>query len=232
MEKLRCLVVDDDQLWQSVLEDLVKKTEFLQLVKVCSNAQEAVQSLISDNVDILISDVEMPEMTGVDLVKSLNKKPEIIIISSHDKYAVDAFDIDVCDFLLKPIQDYGRFLKAILKAKTNIESQNDIKPDKESIFFKIDSSLVRFNFKDIIYFEAYGDYVKVATTEGKKVIYSTLKNVDQKLPIDKFIRIHRSYIVNVNHIANIEQNNLEINKEILPISNSYKDALKAKINTL
>lgn len=229
-EKLSCIIIDDDRISIQVLEELVQKTELLDFVASFTNAPAALQLLKKQNIDLIFLDVEMPEMTGLEFLQSLTKKPEIIITSSKEKYALDAFNSDVTDYLLKPITEYSRFLKAVMKV---VDNKTEVaESESDSIFVKVDSLLINLDFDEILWVEAYGDYVKIITKEKTHTIYSKLKVIEERLPSSSFFRVHRSYIVNLNKIDNIDHTNLQIDTKIIPISNSYKDSLIKKINLL
>jgi len=229
---INCVVIDDDQVSVEVVSELIKRTDYLKLVDTFNNPISASAALSSGNIDLIFLDVEMPEMSGLDLIKTLEHKPQIILISSKENYALDAFALQVTDYLLKPLTDYPRFLKAVMKAKEVIDRAGAERSNKEGIFLKVDSLLINFNLADINYIEAYGDYVKVHTESKVYTIYATLKGVESKLPVSEFIRIHRSYIVRIDKIQNIDNNNLQIFDKIIPISNTYKPVLMERINTL
>jgi len=229
-----CILVDDDLMSLKILQSLVGKTPFLQVEGMYQNPVEAFKALSEKNVDILFLDVEMPEMTGLELLDTLSVLPQIILTTSKHNYAVDAFDYDVADFLLKPINNYSRFLKAVRKAKAKLEKpaiENHINGTNQ-MFIKVDSLLVNFNLTEILYVEAFGDYIKIQTEQKTFVVHSKLRTVEEALPANDFARIHRSFIVRLDKIKNIDPSNLEVGKKVLPISNSYRSNLMAKINTL
>lgn len=229
-EKLSCIIIDDDRISIQVLEELVNKTDLLEFVASFTSAPAALQLLQKQEIDLIFLDVEMPEMTGLEFLQSLTKKPEIIITSSKQKYALEAFNSDVTDYLLKPISEYSRFVKAVMKVVDN--KAENIESNTDSIFVKVDSLLINLEFTNILWVEAYGDYVKINTPEKTYTVYSKLKVMEERLPDSTFFRVHRSYIVNLTKIENIDHTNLQIGSKIIPISNSYKDALINKINLL
>ncbi|MBT0811291.1 response regulator transcription factor [Litoribacter ruber] len=232
--KYTCVLVDDDRMSLRILEILVEKTPFLEVVGVFDNPVDAFRMLSEVRVDIVFLDVEMPEMSGLELLDTLADQPQIIITTLKDMYAVPAFDYEVADFLLKPIENYSRFLKAVRKAKANLEKANGIGNQEKvkQIFIKIDSLLLNFQLKDILYIEAFGDYIKIYTEQKMYVAHAKLRTVEETLPKNAFARIHRSYIVRLDKIENIDPSNLEVRKKVIPISNSYRPNLLAKINTL
>ncbi|MCY7349367.1 MAG: LytTR family DNA-binding domain-containing protein [Cytophagaceae bacterium] len=233
VDTLSCILVDDDPISLEILESLVEKTDFLQLVGVYNNALEAAQVLHDQSVDLLILDIEMPGMTGLQLIETLETNPQIILVSARSEYALEAFAYDVTDFLLKPIESYTRFLKAALKARRN-HQRNATPPvsGSDTLFIKVDSMLVNFDLKEIRWIEAYGDYVKIHTESKSYTVHATLKTVEDSLPPQEFVRIHRSFLVRIDQIKNIDSNNLQVGQEVLPISNSYRPALFERIRTL
>lgn len=228
--KLTCAIIEDDPVSMSVIQGLAEKSGLFQSISCLDSSSKAVGWLIENPVDLIFLDVEMPDLTGLELLKSLTNKPAIIIISSNPKYAVDAFEYSVTDFLLKPVKDYVRFLTAVNKVK--FKERADDKRAEEELFVKVDSLLMKLNFDDIVWVEASGDYIKIQTIDKVQVVYSTLKKMEEKLPQHKFVRVHRSFLVNISKITNIDSSNLEINKKIIPISGTYKDDLLKRISVL
>lgn len=228
---MNCIAVDDDQLSLKILEGLIAKTDMLNLLGTFDDAVEAANVTTNQNIDLIFLDVEMPEMTGLELIKILDKKPQIIIVSSKSKYALDSYNYDVVDYLLKPVENYARFLQAVQKAHKNFQQKSPKEAD-DYIFIKVDSLFLNFNFHDILWVEAFGDYVKIITEEKIYTVYSTLKTIEKKLPEDDFIRVHRSYIVRIDKIKNVDLSNLQIKNKIIPISNTYRQSFFERINTL
>jgi two-component system LytT family response regulator len=224
---MNCLIVDDDELSRKTMEHFIHETAFLTLVKSCSSAIEAANILASTKINLIFLDVEMPVMNGIDLLKNFSDHPQIILITSHKNYALEAFEYNVTDYLLKPVT-YPRYLKAVKKA---FEQHKDtpLSPNKEDIFVKVDSSLIKLSLKDILWLEAMGDYVAIVTAEKKYLVYSTMKRMEEKLP-ESFMRIHRSHIVNIHRISNIDDFSVTINKTVLPVSRNYKESLIQRLN--
>ena len=234
-DQLSCIIVDDDPMSIKIMEAHVAKTAFLEHTASFSNSIEAAAALRDSDIDLVFLDVEMPEMSGLDLIKTLEHRPEIILVTSQKDYALEAFELAVSDFLLKPVDDYSRFLKACLKVQKELQKEKVAvsgEDTSDNIFLKIDSLLVNFKMNEILWIEAYGDYVKVHTSDKVHVVYSTLKAVAENLPSSEFVRIHRSYIVRIDQIKNIDAYNLQIENHIIPISKSYKSDLLEKIKTL
>ena len=229
---LNCLVVDDDALSRSVVEDLIAETEFLHLVKSCENALEAVNVLNENQVDILFLDIEMPKMDGMELIKSVQPLPQLILVTSHAQYAVESYEHNVTDFIVKPV-NAGRFIKAVDKARKNIEGKRaSISTSGQSIFIKTDSKLVQLNTDEILFIEALGNYMRIFTTKGKYTILSTMKDMESKLPTPTFARVHRSFIVNVQKIETIEDNFILIEGKQVSIGKAYKEELDKRLNLL
>lgn len=233
---MNCIIVDDDKLSRRILEEFIQKTEGLNLKQSFSDPVNAVNFLKNeDDIHLIFLDIEMPEMTGLDFMNSLKISSQVIIVSSKDKYAIDAFDYDVTDYLLKPIT-YTRFFKAIDKVTSRFEKDKNNLIGKEEIFIKKNSSLVRLKYEEILWIEALENYVVFNTFKDKYTIHFTMKAIEQKLPKLKFTRVHRSYIVNVSCIEVIEDNSVIIKTQdgskTIPIGKSYKDHLMNEINLI
>jgi DNA-binding LytR/AlgR family response regulator len=230
MPRISCAIVEDDFISLKVIEGMAEKTGMLHVEASFTSPLEAVQWLSANPIDLLFLDMEMPDLTGLELLRSLVHKPAVIIISGNPAFAVDAFEFSVTDFLLKPLKDYSRFLMAVNKV-VDKEKKNS-SPVDNNLYVKVDSLLLKVNTDDIFWIEASGDYIKIQTTDKVHTIYSTLKKIGSRLPDHKFVRVHRSFIVNLSKITNIDPNNLEVNKKIIPISGSYKEDLLNKIQVL
>lgn len=233
---MNCIIIDDDKLSCRVIEEFVGKTENLELLQTFTNAVDAINYLRhNEEIDLIFLDIEMPEMSGIDFMDSLtNSVPQIIIISSKDIYALNAFEYDVTDYLLKPVQ-YVRFYKAVSKAM-NRYSKGKLDSKGDEIFIKHNSSLVRLKYNDVLWVEALENYVIVNTFHEKYTIHFTMKAIEQKLPANKFSRVHRSFIVNTSSINVIEDNAILIKThdgtKSIPIGKSYKDKLMNDINVI
>ncbi len=232
---MNCIIIDDDKLSRKVVEEFVNRTDGLNLINSFENAVSAINVFNEDaDIDLIFLDIEMPEMSGIDFLETLKNPPQIIIISSKDKYALSAFEYDVTDYLLKPIT-YGRFFKAVDKANERYK-QSKIDSKGEEIFIKKNSALVRLRYEDILWVEALENYVIFNTFSDKYTIHFTMKAIEQKMPSNKFTRVHRSFIVNTSSIKVIEDNAIVIKtkegNKTIPIGKSYKDKLMGDINLM
>ncbi len=232
---MNCVIIDDDALSRKIVEEFVKRTEFLDLKITYENAVDAINdlNLESKDIDLIFLDIEMPEMDGIDFLNTLNDLPQIIIVSSQEKYALEAFDYDVTDYLLKPIT-YGRFYKAVNKAKNiKLANSND---GIDEIYIKNDSALVKLKYNDVLLVEALENYVIVNTFKEKYTIHFTMKAIEKQLPLSQFIRVHRSFIINLKKIERIEDNTIivKIDKgtKSVPIGKAYKENFMKCINLM
>lgn len=231
---MNCIIIDDDLMSRRIIEEFVNRTDQLNLLSSYENAVDAINAFNSEeDIDLIFLDIEMPEMSGIDFLETLTNPPQIIIISSKDKYALDAFNYDVTDYLLKPIS-YSRFFKAVNKA--NVRFKNKVDTKDNEIFIKKNSALVRLKYEDILWVEALENYVIFNTFSDKYTIHFTMKAIEQKLPSNRFTRVHRSYIVNTSSIKVIEDNSVIIKThdgaKSIPIGKSYKDKLMGDINLI
>ncbi len=228
---LNCIVVDDDEMSRKVVVHFIEKTNFLQLNKEFDNAMDAVHYLDEEHVDIIFLDVQMPEMSGMDFINALEKDIEIILITSEEKYAVEAFEKKVTDYLVKPIE-YARFLQAAQKAQSNVEIKRSATVVRKEFFVRTDAKIVRIPYDSILFVEALADYVIIQTEQKKHIVHFTMKGIASRLPEDEFVRTHRSYIVNLNKIEALEDNSILIGEKYIPIGASYKEAFLGLLNFL
>jgi len=228
--KIRTVIIDDDPFSTKVFEKFVQNTEFLELGAICNSSMEASKLLRTQPFDLLILDVEMPEMSGLGLLSTLNREAMVIIVSASREYAVEAFEQNVIDYLVKPVQ-YPRFLIAAQKAleKVKLHSQG---VTNEFTFVKVEQKLVKIPFADIQYIEALGDYVHLIANNKKTIVYATMKSIENKFPANKFIRVHRSFIVNLDKIGAIEDNNILIGDKYVPIGATYLKGVLQVLNRL
>ena len=231
---MKCIIVDDNKIARMALKQLVSQVQTLELVAECTDAMEALQAFNSKQVDLLLLDIEMPDMSGLDLIKKLgNKRPLIIFTTAKKDYAVEAFELNVVDYLVKPIS-LPRFTQAIEKAQETVESnREEVKVEEQGfVFVKDNGVLKRISIDDILFLEAMGDYVKVHTGQKFHVVHATLKSIEEKLPLSKFVRVHRSYIVAINKIDYIQEGTISIGKTTIPVADTHKTNLNKRLNLL
>lgn len=241
---INVIIVDDEPLAQDVLETYVEKVPDLNLVKKCSNALEANEALKTEEIDLMFLDIQMPQLTGIDFLKSLVNPPIVIFTTAYPNYAIEGFELNALDYLLKPIS-LDRFMKAVNKATEQIKIQRKISDNEEAIkeegktqedftFVKADKKLVKVNYEDVIYIEGLKDYVIIRQDDDRVITLQTMKSLEAKLPSDTFRRIHRSYIVNLNRINAIVGNMVEViekgKAKHLPIGKNYREDLLEIIN--
>lgn len=230
---LRCLVVDDDLLSVQVVENCIASTPFLTAIGSCASAVAASEVLRSQVVDVLFLDVEMPLMSGIDLLSTLHNPPLVVLITSSKHYAVEAFEYDVVDYLVKPVS-YARFLKAAQRAlelfQAHPATEAPTPPGADFTFMKVDTKLVKVLFEEVHYVEALGDYVHIVTAQNKLIVYSTMKAVEEKFPETLFVRVHRSFIVNLKRVQAIEDNTIIIDNKHIPIGQTYTREVFQRLN--
>lgn len=230
---IRCMAVDDEPLALELLEDNISKVPFLELVASCGNAMEAMKVLEKEQVDLIFLDIQMPGLTGLQFISTLRHKPMIILITAYEKFALEGFNLDVTDYLVKPVS-LDRFIKACNKAKDLYELKNSPRlPESQSeyIFVPADYSLVKVVISDIRWIEGLKDYIRIHLSSSSKPIITryTMKNIEDLLPPSRFVRIHKSYIVAVSAITAIRKNSVFIDSLELPISESQRDVLNRVI---
>lgn len=231
---LTCVVVEDEPLARNLLEQYILKVSHLQLVKSFANPLAALDFLRNNSVDILFSDIQMPEITGISLLKILPKKPLVILTTAYSEYAIEGYELDVLDYLLKPIT-LERFLKAVEKATQRLSAAAPL-PTPEvvlpadsmqaSIFVKDGTKLVKIRLNEILYIEGLKDYVAIYTKDKKVVTLQTLKSLEVQLTPHQFLRVHNSYIVSFEAIDSIDKEKIQIGKVWIPISDTYRKTVK------
>jgi DNA-binding LytR/AlgR family response regulator len=233
---MNCIIVDDDKLSSKIIEGYVSKFTSLNLIGSFNDAVTARNILAERNdIDLIILDIEMPELNGFDFIGSLDSPPNIIVVSSAEEHALKAFDFNVVDFLLKPVS-YGRFCKAVDKTLRYFSRKEVTNKGDEEIFIKKGSSLVKLKLRDIIYIEALENYVTLNTNDDKFTIHFTMKAIENQLPSGVFIRVHRSFIINKSTIQAIKENSLDLYiggvLKNIPVGKSFRDSLLNDINVM
>lgn len=237
--KLRTIALDDEPLALKLVTDYIKKTPFLELVDTFDNPMDAIDFLVDEDVDLILLDIQMPDLTGIEFTKVLQNVPKIIFTTAYERYALDGFKLNAVDYLLKPFS-YPEFLTAVQKAKKLIELEQEheqislptLEANSQFLFLKSEYKIRRINFNDILYIEGLKDYVKVFLHSENKPILSlnSMKSLEQKLPEEKFMRVHRSFIVNLDQIEIIERSRIVFGKTYIPVSDQYKDKFQEYLN--
>ena len=209
---------------RTIMERFVEQTDMLYLKKSCKDSTEALRILNNEPVDLLLLDIEMPEMNGFELLRGLEHHPEVVLVTSRKEFALEAFDLDIVDFLLKPV-DYGRFLKAVERVVDKLHARDSLNAGSGKLFFKIDDKLQSANAKDILWVESKADYVKMVTNHGKYTVQSTLKSIQDKLPPNEFLRVHSSYIIRLDQVEQRQENAVVIDGQQIPVGSSYSEEL-------
>jgi len=229
--KLRCIIVDDSAMQRMAIAQLVNNHPNLALVSEYSNAIEANNGIKNNDIDLIFLDVEMPIITGFDFLESMENSPQVILITGKPDYALKAFEYDVTDYLYKPISQ-SRFDASIKRAVTKYEQINMINEEEEFIFVKSNLRQRKVVLNDIKWVEALGDYIKLVTDEGNVVVLSTMKAFEQKLPKDKFLRVHKSYIVNLEKIEKFNSKTIEVGGSQVPLSRNKKTELDEALDNI
>lgn len=239
MKKLNCIAVDDEPFALDMVCAYIEQTPFLQLIGRFSGAIEALKALHEQDIHLIFLDIQMPELTGIELARILDrgrnmKGPRVIFTTAYDQFALEGYRVDALDYLLKPF-DYEEFLRAVQKAyayATSEKSQEPVQPaqpvktaEQDSIFLKVEYQLIKVKLGDIRYIQGLKDYVKVYLLSSTKPLLSliSMKALEEKLPAERFMRIHRSYIISLEQIHAVSKNSVEIGNESIPVSNQYKD---------
>lgn len=235
--KLRCIAVDDEPLALRVIESHIEKLTDVELVAKCSNAIEAMELIRNKAVDLIFLDIQMPELTGIEFIKSLNNPPAIIFTTAYRNYAIEAFDMDVLDYLLKPIS-FERFLKAINKYYTHRDSQQQIVKNltvdtatvKDHIFIRKNKTMIKVPFSKILFIESMKDYVKIHTETECHYVKHQISLLESELPEDQFIRTHKSFIIPIGKITTVAPGAIGIGDQKVPIGRNYREFVLKRLN--
>ncbi|RXK80863.1 LytR/AlgR family response regulator transcription factor [Filimonas effusa] len=227
---IKCIIIDDEPLAVEILQDFIDKVPFLQLKASFTNALEALQYVENEEVDLMFLDIRMPDISGIDFLRSLNKRPAVIFTTAYQEYALEGYHLNILDYLLKPIP-FNRFLQAVNKAHTYLAALKG-KPAQEFIFIKTEYKIVKVDLEDILYIEGLKDYSKIYLKDNPKPIYTlqNLKSFEAKFSPERFARIHRSYIVSVSKINVICKNRVVIGQTDIPVSIGFKNNLQEIIH--
>ena len=238
--KINCLIVEDEPLARNLLVEYVRKVPYLHLVEALSSPLAAIDVLHKNNIDILLLDIQMPEITGITLLKILQNKPLVILTTAYSEYALESYELDVVDYLLKPIT-FDRFLRAVDKASQRLTpalpnlnptdtQKQQVEPVASFVFVKDGTKLVKVRWDDILYVEGLKDYVTIHSRQGKIVTLQRLKSLETQLPAHRFIRIHHSYIVALEGIDAVHKDKVQVGSTYLPISDTYRKPFKEFID--
>lgn len=229
---MNCLIVDDNKIARTVLKHLVNNLNFLTLVGDCEDALEATNIMNRESVDLILLDVEMPKISGIDFLKTIPNHPLIILITAKPEYAVLAFEHNVVDFIVKPVKE-ERFLKAIYRAKEIFDSNTKmLEMNKEYFFIREKGISSKLIISDILYIQALGDYVTIHTSLKKYTIHYTLSAIEKELPVSKFMRVHRSYVVALDKIDTVEEGTAFVYQTPIPVGDSQRAELMKRLNLL
>jgi len=233
---MKSIIIDDEEMARTIIEQLISKNKELVLIENFSNAIEAIKFLNQNSVDLIFLDIHMPTFTGFDLLQTLKNPPKVILTTSDKNFAIEAFEYNcIVDYLVKPVTQ-ERFDKAILKAKSfnvvNVNSKKEAKEVIDELYVNIDRRLVKINFATINLIEAKGDYIQIKTDTKNHIVHSTLKKIEDKLPNELFLKVHRSFIINTTKIIDIEDNSVLIGNNVIPVSRSNRPELMKRLNLL
>lgn len=230
VNSLRCLVIDDEPLAIDVIENYLQRLNISPVYR-CENPIEAFKLISSEQFDLIFLDIEMPMLTGLELLKSIKDPPGVIITTAYRDYAVEGFEFEVLDYLIKPIP-FPRFMKAMERAmKTNrsVTSPTDLSVESESLFLKVDRKFVKIFIKDILYIESLKDYIRVKTATDAFVSYQSLTSITEKLPAEKFLRVHRSFTIAIDKVKMIQGSYLGIDNKLIPVSREHRQEVLSRI---
>jgi DNA-binding LytR/AlgR family response regulator len=237
-KKIKCLVIDDEPPARDILKNYIAGVELLQLAGECSNAVEALSFLQGNTVDLLFLDIKMPHILGTSFLRTLKNPPRVIFTTAYRKYAVEGFDLNAVDFLLKPVS-FERFLQAVNKVmqldihiSSNGNAQNEVLPDQSHpfLYFRADRKMIKVFLEDILLIESLKDYIKVVTTNKVIVSKQSISSLEEMLPKDGFIRVHRSYIIAINKIDSYNTDTIEIGKKEIPIGRLFRHDVNRRLN--
>ena len=234
--EIKCLIIDDEVLAQNVLENYISTIPTLKLVGKCDNAVEAISFLHNHPVDLIFLDLNMPELSGLDMLKTLAKHPKVILTTAYSEYALESYEYGVADYLLKPIK-LERFIKSVNKVveqftESDRHDENKAQTAFHTVFIKDEQVTYQLSADNILYVEAYGNYLKVHTREKVYVTRETLHDMEKKLPESLFLRVHKSFIISLSKIQSISGNRIYINGQEIPVGEMYKLALKQKTDAV
>ncbi len=229
---MKSIIIDDNEIALLATQQCVLKAEQIKLLKTFNNALQALSYIASNQVDLIFLDIEMPELNGIEFIKAMkHPHPLIVLTTSHPEFALEAYENNVLDYLVKPIA-LPRFLNAVAKAQAMFEKHNIDKIENDIIFIKKGNIIVKVNKSDVLWIEGLGDYVTLNTEKEKFIIHSTMHAIEQKFASNEFIRVHRSFIIRIDRINNIEDNCISYYDKFIPIGKTYREAVYKRLNLL
>ncbi|WP_299189073.1 LytTR family DNA-binding domain-containing protein [uncultured Aquimarina sp.] len=233
--KIKCLIVDDEPLAREIIENYISRINHLEHIASCANALEAFNIITDKNIDLIFLDIQMPEVTGIDFLKDLTPSTQVIFTTAYSDYAVDAFNLEAIDYLLKPIE-FSRFLKSINKVLKRLDTANNIdstisnteESDYQDVFIylKVEKKMQKIFLKDILYIESLKNYIKVKTSEREIIAYKGISSIESTLPSKKFLRVHRSFIIAIDNIDAFSPTEIEIKGLKIPVGRNYRESVK------
>lgn len=227
---MNCIVVDDEPIALEGISEYAKRTPFLKLMGQCKNGYEAIEVISKNDVDLIFLDINMPDLTGVEMMNSIPNPPMVVFTTAYPDYALKGFELNAVDYLLKPIS-YEKFLLASQKAYKlfSMSETKDESVNEEYIYVKSEKKLVRVDFNDITYIEGLKDYIRIHTSKTKLIAYLSLNKLKDSLPSDKFIQVHKSFIISMNSVTSIDNNLIHINNDFIPIGRAYRSEFFEKV---
>ncbi|MEM9024627.1 MAG: LytTR family DNA-binding domain-containing protein [Bacteroidota bacterium] len=233
---LKAVIVDDEPISRKLTRQFAERTGLVEVIHSLDGTDALQEVMTTETIDLLFLDIEMPGVSGIEFVRTTDDLPQIIFTTQHQDFALEAFDHDVTDYLIKPII-YSRFLKAVMKARSIKEMRAKkisaaVSEDRKEIFVRVQGRILKVQLADILFLEAYGDYVKVYLEDQKLVVHATLTRVEQELPERDFIRIHRRFVVRINRIHEVLKNEISIGKHVIPVSKSHRAHLMTRLRII
>lgn len=232
---MKCLIIDDEHLARKVIQTYLDRIPDMEVVASCENALTAMQALRQHQIDLIFLDIHMPDLTGLELIRSLRHPPQLILVTAYAEYALEGFDLNVVDYLLKPVS-FERFIQALNKCQPlppppSASAAEPSPPGKDHLFVKVDYEWIRIDFQDILFVEGMREYVNIQTNAGRHIVYQSLKKMADLLPAHQFMRVHKSYIVSLARINRIYGNTIVLAKREIPLGKSYKEAFMNRIQS-
>ena len=229
--KISCMIIDDEPLAQKGMEEYVRETDFLQLVAICDSAVKAYSVLHKEAVQLILLDIDMPKLSGIEFLRSLKHPPAAIFTTAYSQYALESYELDIIDYLVKPVS-FQRFCKAVSKAKDFLSKKEPAQrpvAEEEYFFLKVNSKFEKIAYDEVLFAEALQNYVSVYLQHKKLISYLTLSSLEKQFPQERFMRVHKSYLVALNKIDTLEGNQIAIGKQLIPVSRSIKEQLMHRV---